>query len=100
MLFRSGYSVEWVTRLLKHMSDNRLTFMDATQQGVDDWTAHVHACGEGLLSNEVDSWMTGINSNIDGKNTRIIARYSGSAPAYREKADAVADGGFKELVVG
>ena len=24
--------------------------------------------------------MTGINSNVEGKQTRIVARYSGSAP--------------------
>jgi len=52
---------------------------------------------EGLLSNEVDSWMTGINQNVEGKQTRIIARYSGSAPAFRAKADALAAGGYREL---
>ena len=30
--------------------------------------------------------MTGINTNVEGKQTRIIARYSGSAPAYRHGA--------------
>ena len=56
--------------------------------------------GVGLLSNEVNSWMTGINSNVEGKQTRIIARYSGSAPAYRERCDKVADEGFRELALG
>ena len=57
------------------------------------------ACGEGLLSNEVNSWMTGINSNVEGKQTRIIARYSGSAPAYRARCDAVAADGWRELAL-
>ena len=52
--------------------------------------------GEGLLSNEIDSWMTGINRNVEGKDTRSVARYTGSAPAYRERADAVAAGGYRE----
>ena len=55
--------------------------------------------GEGLLSNEVDSWMTGINSNIAGKQTHIIARYSGSAPAYRQRCDEVAVAGYRELAL-
>ena len=46
----------------------------------------IKALGEGLLANEVDSWMTGINSNVEGKQTRIVARYSGSAPAYRHRS--------------
>ena len=37
--------------------------------------------GQGLLANEVDSWMTGINRNIEGKQTRKIMRYSGGHPA-------------------
>ena len=53
--------------------------------------------GVGLLSNEVDSWMTGINRNVDGKQTRIIARYSGSAPAFRERCDQVAADNYREL---
>ena len=53
--------------------------------------------GVGLLSNEVNSWMTGINTNVEGKNTRVIARYSGSAPAYRARCDEVAAGGYREL---
>ncbi len=41
--------------------------------------------------------MTGINQNVEGKQKRIIARYSGSAPAFRAKANAVASGGYREL---
>ena len=63
------------------------------------WTEHVKALGEGLLSNEVNSWMTGINSNVEGKQTRIVARYSGSAPAYRARCDAVAAQGYRELAL-
>ena len=65
--------------------------------GVASWTDHVKALGVGLLSNEVNSWMTGINSNVEGKQTRIIARYSGSAPAYRARCDEVAAKGYEEL---
>ncbi len=33
---------------------------------------------QGLLANEVDSWMIGINRNVEGKQTRKIMRYSGA----------------------
>ena len=68
-------------------------------EGVKAWTDHVKALGEGLLSNEIDSWMTGINRNVEGKETRIIARYSGSAPAYRARCDEVAANGYKEMAL-
>jgi cation diffusion facilitator CzcD-associated flavoprotein CzcO len=94
------YSVDWVTGLIQFAMKNGLTRLEATPAGVKSWTDHVKALGEGLLSNEVDSWMTGINSNVEGKQTRIVARYSGSAPAYRARCDEVAAKGYEELRLG
>ena len=91
------YNVEWVTGVIRHMRDHGLTRAECRPEGVADWTDHVKALGEGLLSNEIDSWMTGINRNVEGKTERIVARYSGSAPAYRARCDAVAEGGYREM---
>lgn len=94
------YNVEWVTGVIRHMREHGLTRAECTPEGVQDWTDHVKALGEGLLSNEIDSWMTGINRNVEGKTERIVARYSGSAPAYRARCDAVAKGGYREMRLG
>ncbi|TMJ49774.1 MAG: NAD(P)/FAD-dependent oxidoreductase [Alphaproteobacteria bacterium] len=91
------YSVDWVTGLIGFARRSGLTRLEATTAGVEAWTEHVKALGAGLLSNEVDSWMTGINRNVEGKEKRIVARYSGSAPAYRARCDEVAAGGYSEL---
>jgi cation diffusion facilitator CzcD-associated flavoprotein CzcO len=91
------YNVEWVTGLIGYMREHKLIRADARPESVADWTDHVKAAGAGLLSNEVDSWMTGVNTNIDGRQIRIIARYSGSAPAYRARCDEVAAKGYREL---
>ena len=93
------YNVDWVTRLLRHARDHGLTRLEATEAGVRSWTNHVKSLGTGLLSNEVNSWMTGVNTNVEGKQTRIIARYSGSAPAYRARCDEVAARGYRELAL-
>jgi cation diffusion facilitator CzcD-associated flavoprotein CzcO len=94
------YSVDWVTGLIGFAQEKNLTRLEATTAGVASWTDHVKALGVGLLSNEVNSWMTGINSNVEGKQTRIVARYSGSAPAYRARCDEVAAKGYEELRLG
>jgi cation diffusion facilitator CzcD-associated flavoprotein CzcO len=93
------YNVDWVTGLLRYARDHARTRVEATEAGVASWTDHVKAMGVGLLSNEVNSWMTGINSNVEGKQTRIIARYSGSAPAYRARCDEVAANDYRELAL-
>jgi len=93
------YNVNWVTGLIRFMRERDLTRVEATHEGVASWTNHVKTLGVGLLSNEVNSWMTGVNSNVEGKQTRIIARYSGSAPAYRARCDKVAAEEYQELAL-
>jgi cation diffusion facilitator CzcD-associated flavoprotein CzcO len=93
------YNVDWVTGLIRYARESNLTRVEATATGVTSWTDHVKALGVGLLSNEVNSWMTGFNSNVEGKQTRIVARYSGSAPDYRAKCDEVAAKRYPELAL-
>jgi cation diffusion facilitator CzcD-associated flavoprotein CzcO len=93
------YSVEWVTGLVRHAHERGVTRVEATAAGVADWTEHVLATGEGLLMNEIDSWMTGVNRNVEGKQIRKIMRYSGGHPAFREHCDAVAADGYRKLAL-
>ena len=91
------YNVEWVSKLLRHMRDRGQTRVQARPESVDAWMDVVGALSVGLLSNEVDSWMTGVNTNVEGKTTRVLARFSGTGPDFRARSDAVAAGGYREL---
>src|ERR1700740_2133531 len=91
------YSADWVTGLIRFARDRGLTRIEATAASAAAWTDHVLAASEGLLFTEVDSWMTGINRNVEGKQVRRIMRYSGGHPKFRERCEAVADGGYREL---
>ena len=93
------YNVEWIRDLLGYLERRGLRVADARRDAVEEWTAFVKKKGEGLLANEVDSWMTGVNMNVEGKHVRIIARYSGTAPEYREWGDRVAADGYRELAM-
>jgi len=90
------YSADWVTGLIRFARDRGLTRIEATPAGAAAWTEHVIAASEGLLFTEVDSWMTGINRNVEGKQVRRIMRYSGGHPKFRERCEAAADG-YREL---
>jgi len=92
------YIAEWADGAIGFMVDKGHVFANPKQDAVDAWTGFVAKTAEGLLSNEIDSWMTGVNMNVEGKQTRILARYSGTAPAYRKWCDDVADGGYQEVV--
>jgi len=93
------YSADWVTGLIRFARDRGLTRIEATAAGANAWTDHVIAASEGLLFTEVDSWMTGINRNVEGKQVRRIMRYSGGHPAFRARCEAVAADGYRELAL-
>ena len=93
------YSADWVTGLIRFARDRGLTRIEATAAGANAWTDHVIAASEGLLFTEVDSWMTGINRNVEGKQVRRIMRYSGGHPAFRARCEAVAADGYRALAL-
>ena len=93
------YNVEWVSDLIGYMTENGIARADARPEAVTAWTEHVKTIGVGLLSNSVDSWFTGVNRNVEGKQARIVARYSGSAPEYRARCDAVAANLYPDLAM-
>src|SRR4029077_2466260 len=91
------YSVEWVTGVIRFATERGLRRIEATPSAVNEWTNHVLALGQGQLMNEVGSWMTGVNRNVEGKQKPRIMRYSGGHPAYRQYCDAVAAEGYRKL---
>jgi cation diffusion facilitator CzcD-associated flavoprotein CzcO len=87
-------NVEWVSDLLAYMRDRRLTRVEATEAAERDWTAHVHETAARLLLTQVDSWMTGVNKNVAGRQKRTFMAYAGGAPKYRQKCDEVVAHGY------
>ena len=93
------YNVEWITSLLIYMRSGNLMEVEPKSEAVQFWSDHIMEKSGSSLSNNVDSWMTGINSNVTGKDTRLIgARYGGSVQSYRGLCDSVAAGSYKEMV--
>ena len=79
------------------MNERGFTRAEVGTDAQESWHDYVVEQGKGLLSNKVDSWMTGVNSNLEGRQTRIVARYTGSMQAFRSRCEEVAAGGYREL---
>ena len=90
----SEFNANFVTELLRYAKARGVTRMEATPEAEDEWFEHVVQSGVGLLSNEIDSWMTGVNRNVDGKSVRKPMRYSGGFPAFKQYCDEVASKGY------
>ena len=93
------YNVEWITSLLEYMRSENLSEVEPTSEAIRFWSNHIMEKSAASLSNKVDSWMTGVNHNVEGKDARLIgARYGGSVQSYRGLCDSVAAGSYKEMV--
>ena len=93
------FTADWVAELIGHANNNSLTRIDATPAAAKEWTDHVIEMNDGLLFTDVDSWMTGINRNVEGKDVRRVMRYSGGHPAFRRRCEEVTQGGYQELTL-
>ncbi|KAK5046117.1 hypothetical protein LTR84_008574 [Exophiala bonariae] len=91
------YSVDWINKLLVHARSHHLTRLDPKKEAVEEWTKHVIDAAKHGLAFQVDSWMTGVNHNVEGKSKRIVARYAGTNPMFRERADKAAEDGYKDI---
>ncbi|CVK86169.1 related to monooxigenase [Fusarium mangiferae] len=93
------HGVQAISDMLQHCKDNGYTSVEPTEDAVEQWTEHVVKCSESqVLMNEIDSWMTGVNKNVKGKNVRSVARYSGSIGEYRRRCAEVKKSGYKGLI--
>jgi len=92
------YNVDWITKLIEHMRSNNVTRIEPKSESVKFWMKHVKEKSGMALMNNVDSWMTGINSNVTSKNVRIVGgRYGGSVQSYRGLCDKVATENYKAM---
>ncbi len=92
-------NVEWVSDFLAYMRDKGLTRLEATPTAERDWTAHVYETASQLLLMQVDSWMTGVNKNVSGRQKRTFMAYAGGAPKYRQKCEDVVAKGYEGFVL-
>jgi cation diffusion facilitator CzcD-associated flavoprotein CzcO len=91
------YNVEWITDVIKYMGDRGLTRAEASLEAQIGWHDYVLEQGNDLLMTQVDSWFTGVNSNLEGRQTRITAMYRGSMQSFRSRCEEVAQNSYTEL---
>jgi cation diffusion facilitator CzcD-associated flavoprotein CzcO len=92
------HSVQFQTGMLRHMLDHGFNHVETRPEQVDAWTETVIAAAEPLLSSKVDSWQTGVNRNVEGRQVRRVLGYNGNGAHFRRTTDDVSKGGYREMV--
>jgi cation diffusion facilitator CzcD-associated flavoprotein CzcO len=92
------HSVEFQAGMLRHIQKNGFKRVETRHEKVDEWTEIVIKAAEPLLSSKVDSWQTGVNRNVEGRQVRRVLGYNGNGVHFRRTTDAVAKGGYQEFL--
>lgn len=50
------FATGWISDCIQYLRENKIDYIEATDEKVSEWTKHVHEISEGFLSNDVDSW--------------------------------------------
>ena len=87
-------NVEWVTDLIEHMRKEGLTEIEPKLKSENDWTEEVVAMGEMSPFMKVNSWLSGVNLNVPGKEKRSCQVYVAGAPAYKQHCEDEAKSGY------
>jgi len=64
-------------------------------EAVDSWTAYCTKLLDKMLLGQTNSWFTGINKNIEGRNKREVLLFVGGNPRFREYCNDVRDNDYK-----
>lgn len=89
--------VGWTTQLISYARTNGHRRFEVKEAAEQAWTDAILAAAEQTLAAHVDSWFTGVNSNIDGRQKRRFLLYPPGAVAYREELEASAAQAYPQL---
>lgn len=94
----SEYHAEWVARLVRYMDEHGLVYAEPKLEVEQEFMEHAREAQNRHLSSRVDSWFTGVNTNVDGRTERRVMQYRDSADEYRRRAEAGVASGYEELI--
>ena len=92
-------NVDWMADLMTRVKVDGRNRSESTAEAEEEWTGHVHLMAQRMLFSKTNSWFTGINSNIEGRDQRSVLLYAGGAPGYRDKCDEVAAADYAGMIL-
>jgi cation diffusion facilitator CzcD-associated flavoprotein CzcO len=93
-------NVDFVADLIRFTQEKGYTRVQPAPASETAWTDHVHQVAEKLLINKTDSWFTGINRNLAGRQQRKVLLYAGGATRYRRRCDDEVASGYAGFEFG
>lgn len=95
----SALAIDWLSEMMEHAKKNGVERIEPTVEAAEAYTLYCHKLQNKLLLGQTNSWFTGINRNIEGRDKREVLLFVGGNPRFRAYCDDVRDNDYKGYVM-
>lgn len=95
----SALVVDWVSEMMQEMTARGIRRIEPDPEAVESWTGYCTKLLDKMLLGQTNSWFTGINKNIEGRDRREVLLFVGGNPRFRQYCDAVREDSYKGFLV-
>lgn len=90
---------DWLTEMLVHARSAGIQRIEPETSAAEGWTLYCHKLMGKMLLGQTDSWFTGINPNIAGRDKREVLLYVGGNPRFKAYCEDVRKHDYKGYIM-
>ena len=95
----SAVTVDWISDLMEHAKANGIERIEADLDAAEGFTEYAGKLQSKLLLGQTNSWFTGYNPNLEGRDKREVLLFVGGNPRFRAYCEDVKQNGYKGFVM-
>ena len=91
-------AIDWITQLMVDARAEGATRIEPTRQAQHDWNELCHELLGHSLLGSTNSWFTGVNNNIPGRQVRQVLFYAGGNPKFKALCKDIRDDDYRGFI--
>lgn len=91
----SALIVDWLGEMMAHVKKAGIKRIEPDRAAADEWTLYCSKLMDKLLLSKTNSWFTGINKNIKGRDKREVLIFVGGNPRFRQYCEKVRENNYQ-----
>lgn len=95
----SALAVDWLSDMMEHAKSRNIQRIEPEIDATESYSEYCAKLMGKLLLGQTDSWFTGINSNIEGRDKREVLLFVGGNPRFRDYCNDVREQGYKGYIM-
>lgn len=95
----SALAIDWLSDMMSRAKEAGVKRIEPEQEAADSFTLYAAKLQGKLLLGQTNSWFTGINTNIPGRDKREVLLFVGGNPRFRAYCEDVKENDYKGYVM-